>query len=102
MLGSLIASLDDPKVAMTLLATLDEPALLRRLAVAAEESGRPTADIVGTVVRHFVETASDDIWTQLIGIMNRSENPGLAAIRAILEKALPQSSGIQDIRHAVR
>ena len=102
MLGNLIASLDDPKVAMNLLAALDEPALLMRLAVAAEESGRPPVDIVGSVVRNFMETAPDDLWTQLIGIMNRAEDPGLTAMRAILEKALPRSSSIQDVSHAVR
>jgi hypothetical protein len=40
-------------------------------------------------VRSFVETASDDLWTQLVGIMNRAEDPGLAAMRAILVKAFP-------------
>lgn len=102
MLGNLIASLDDPKVAMDLLAAIDEPALLTRLAAAAEESGRLPADIVGSAVRHFMETASDDLWTQLIGMMNRAEDPGLTAMRAILDKALPQSPGTQEIGHAVR
>ena len=101
MLGNLIASIDDPKVAMNLLAALDEPVLLKRLAVAAGESGRPPADIVGSAVRNFLETASDDLWTQLIGIMNRAEDPGLTAMRAILEKALPQSPSKQKVRHAV-
>jgi len=94
MLGSLIASLDDPKVAMGLVAAFDEPALLERLAAAADESGCPPADIVGSAVRNFMETASDDLWTQLIGIMNRADDPGLAAMRAILEKVLPQTKGI--------
>jgi hypothetical protein len=102
MLGNLIVSLDDPKVATDLLAALDEPALLRRLAAAAEESGRPPGDIVASAVRNFMETAPDDLWTQLIGIMNRAEDPGLTAMRAILEKALPQSPSAQEVRHAVR
>lgn len=102
MLGNLIASLDDPKVAMDLLAALDEPALLTRLAVAAEESGRLPADVVGSAVRNFMETAPDDLWTQLINIMNRVQDPGLAAMRAILEKALPQSPSPQEVRHADR
>jgi hypothetical protein len=93
MLGNLIASLDDPKVAMSLLAALDEPALLSRLGVAAEESGRLPTDIVGSAVRNFMETAPDDLWTQLISAMNRAEDPGLAAMRVILEKALPQDPG---------
>jgi len=91
MLGNLIASLDDPKVSMTLVAAFDEPALLARLALAADESGRLPAEIVGSTIRNFMETASDDLWTQLIGIMNRADDPGLAAMRAILEKALPRA-----------
>jgi hypothetical protein len=87
-LGRLIQSLDDPAVAGALLASLDDPALAARLAAAAEASGRPPADIVASVVRGFVDTASDDHWTQLIGIMNRAEDPGLAALRAILSKGL--------------
>lgn len=94
MLGNLIASLDDPKVAMGLLAAFDEPALLARLTAVADESGRPPADIVGSTVRNFMETASDDLWTQLIAIMNRADDPGLAAMRAILEKALPQTKRV--------
>ncbi|WP_281004751.1 hypothetical protein [Mesorhizobium hawassense] len=38
-----------------------------------------------------MDTASDDLWTQLIGIMNRAQDPGLAAMRAILDKALPRT-----------
>ncbi|MGE3872069.1 MAG: hypothetical protein AB7F74_03830 [Parvibaculaceae bacterium] len=102
MLGKLIASLDDPKVAMGLLAALDEPALLTRLAVAAAASGRLPADIVGSAVRNFMETAPDDLWTQLVGIMNRADNPGLAAIGTILDKALPQGPGTQEACHADR
>lgn len=89
MLGNLIASLDDPKAAMAVIAALDEPALAARLTAAADASSCSPADIVGSAVRNFVDTASDDLWTQLIGIMNRAQDPGLAAMRAILEKALP-------------
>jgi hypothetical protein len=89
MLGNLIASLDDPNAAMAIVAAVDEPALSARLTAAADASGCSPADIVGSAVRNFVDTAPDDLWTQLIGIMNRAPDPGLAAMRAILEKALP-------------
>ncbi len=91
MLGALIASLDDPKAAMALVAAFDEPALLARLAAAADASGRTPADVVGSTVRNFVETASDDLWTQLIGVINRAGDPALAALRAILSQALPEA-----------
>ena len=102
MLGNMIASLDDPEVAMDLLAALDEPALLTRLTVAAAESGHLPADIVASAVRNFMETASDDLWTQLISMMNRAEDPSFTAMRAILDRALPQNPDTPEVRHADR
>ena len=90
MLGRLIASLDDPKIVMNLVAAFDDPALQARLVAAADISGRLPAEIVGSSVRQFVETASDDLWTQLIGLMNNANDPGLVALRAILMRALPE------------
>jgi hypothetical protein len=89
MLGTLIASLDRPGVALDFMAALDQPALQARLADAADASGRPQADIVTSAVRGFIDTASDDDWLQLMGIMGRAADPGKAAMHAILEKALP-------------
>lgn len=89
MLGELIESLDDPKVAARVIAMLDDPALSQRLAAVAQSAGRLQSDVVASTVRGFLETASDDHWLQLIGIMSRAEDPGLAAMRAILAKALP-------------
>jgi hypothetical protein len=89
MLGRLISSLDDPAVASGLVAALDDPALRGRMTDAARISGQSETAIVASAVRSFVETASDDLWTQLIGIMSRAEDPGLAAMRAILTKAFP-------------
>jgi hypothetical protein len=89
MLGRLIASLDDPRVTGALVANLEDPAIAGRLSAAAEAAGQEQSEIVAATVRGFIETASDDHWTQLIGIMSRAADPGLAALRAILNKALP-------------
>jgi hypothetical protein len=59
------------------------------MATAGNEAGQSQAQLVASAVRSFLDTASDDLWTQLIGIMNRAEDPGLAAMRAILTKAFP-------------
>jgi hypothetical protein len=92
MFGRLIDTLDDPKVALSLVAGLDEPALLARLALAADEAKRPPAEVLASAVRGFLDTASDDHWLQLVGIMSRAQDPGLAAMRAILTKALPPAA----------
>jgi hypothetical protein len=93
MLGRLIASLDDPALALGLVEALEQPALTERLAAASAAAGRAPAELVASAVRGFVDTASDDHWLQLVGIMNRAEDPTLAAMRAILEKALPKGQG---------
>lgn len=93
MLGRLIASLDDPQVVAALVTRLEDPALHSRLAAAAEAAGQEQSEIVAASVRGFIDTASDDYWTQLIGIMSRAADPGLAAIRAILLKTLPPAAG---------
>jgi hypothetical protein len=90
MLGQLLASLDEPHVASRLIAALEEPSLLKRLTSAATAAGRPVADVMASTVRGFLDAASDDHWLQLVGIMNRARDPGLAAVRAILDKALPR------------
>jgi hypothetical protein len=91
MLGVLIDSLDDPNVAESLLGALAAPALTDRLERAAAREAAPIAQVLASTVRYFMETASEDHWVQLIGIMSRAEDPGLAVIRAILTKALPAS-----------
>ncbi|MDX8535601.1 hypothetical protein RFM41_31840 [Mesorhizobium sp. VK25A] len=77
---------------MAIVAAMDAPDLVARLAAAADKTGRSPADLVGSAIRNFIDTASDDLWIQLIGLMNSSQDPGLAAMRAILEKALPAVS----------
>jgi hypothetical protein len=42
------------------------------------------ADFTAGAVRDFVERADDERWLQLLTIMRKAENPGLAAIQAIL------------------
>jgi len=90
-LGALIASLDDPEVAAGVVAALEDPVLDARIVAAAAASGQTPAGIVAATVRGFLDTASDDHWVQLIGIMNRAADPGLAAFRAILSKTLPEA-----------
>ena len=52
----------------------------------AGSPGRPpkaSPDAPGAV-RDFVERADDELWLQLLTMMRKAEDPGLAAIQAIL------------------
>jgi hypothetical protein len=42
------------------------------------------ADFAARAVRDFVEQADDERWFQLLTIIRKAENPGVAAIQAIL------------------
>lgn len=94
MLGKLIDDLDDPNVVLDLVAALDAPDLLTRIGRAADAEGLTPSAYLAASVRTFVDEASDDTWLQLIGIMNRAEDPSLAAMRAILEAVLPVNKGV--------
>ncbi|MBB3289101.1 MULTISPECIES: hypothetical protein [unclassified Rhizobium] len=90
MLGSLIASLDNPQTAAALIGAVGMEGLATRVEKAAADEAMEPAAYLAAVVRSFMETASDDHFVQLVGIMNRADDPGFAAIRAILHKVLPE------------
>lgn len=89
MLGRLIDDLGNTETMLGLVAALDAPDLLARIGRAAEAAGESPSEFLAARVRAFLDRSSDDVWVQLIGIMNRAEDPGLAAMRAILEAILP-------------
>ena len=84
MLGDLIANLDRPGVAAAVLTTLD-PALAVQIERRAAAESMTPADFITGAVRDFVERADDDLWFQLLTVMRKAEDPGLAAIHTILQ-----------------
>lgn len=88
MLGELIARLDDPGAAEEALIESGDIMLLARVRAEAEYLGQSVGDFAASVVRRFMDGAGDEEWVQLIGAMNRSDTPGLAAIRTILARAV--------------
>jgi hypothetical protein len=42
------------------------------------------AEFAAGAVREFVEHAEDDLWFQLLTVIRKSEEPGLAAVQTIL------------------
>ena len=83
MLGDLIANLDRPDVTAAVLTTLD-PIVATRIEQRAATAAMAVADFAARAVRDFVEQADDERWFQLLTIIRKAENPGVAAIQAIL------------------
>jgi hypothetical protein len=83
-LGELIAELDRPEVAEGVLGTL-HPDIARQIERRAAAASMPAPDFVAGAVREFLERADDDLWFQLLTVVRRSDEPGLAAVQTILQ-----------------
>lgn len=83
MLGELIAQLDRPDVANRVMTTLHSD-IARQIELRATTASIPVAEFVAGAVREFVESADDDLWFQLLMIIRKSYDPGLAAVQTIL------------------
>ena len=71
-------------VVAALLTTLD-PTLAAQIENLAAAGRDDSGNFVTGAVRDFVERADDNLWFQLLTIMRKAEEPGLAAIHAILQ-----------------
>jgi hypothetical protein len=82
-LGDLIAQLDRPDVTAGVLATLN-PAVSESIGHRAADLSMSPAEFVTGAVREFIESASDDLWFQLLTHIRKAEDPGLVAVQTIL------------------
>jgi hypothetical protein len=82
-LGELIARLDRPDVANSVVTTLS-PDVAQQIERRAGAASLSVADSVAGAVRESLEGADDDLWFQLLTIVRKSHDPGLSAIQTIL------------------
>lgn len=83
MLGELIATLDRPDVADSVLHGL-EPTVRERLKASAAAASMTPSDFAAGAVRAFVEQADDNLWFQLLTHIRQSDDPGLTVVQTIL------------------
>ncbi len=83
MLGELIARLDCPEVANSVVTTRPSD-VAREIERRAGAASLSVADFVAGAVLEFMEGADDDLWFQLLTIVRKSHDPGLAAVQTIL------------------
>ena len=88
MLGDLLARLTDETTAVETILGVGDLALLAavRQQAAADELDL-TAYVTQTVQRYTAQ-ASDEEWVTLIGMLNRSAEPGMACLKRVFEQAL--------------
>jgi hypothetical protein len=82
-LGDLIAQLDRPDVADSVMTTLDSD-IARQIEHRATAASMTVANFVAGAVREFIDGANDDLWFQLLTVVRTSDDPGLTAIQTIM------------------
>jgi len=95
MLGDILTRLGDPGAAETVVIEAGDLALLADVQEAAGRLDMKAGAFVSLAVSRFVERADDDAWLNLVGVIGRSETPGLDALATILRRA------VGDVREAV-
>ena len=83
MLGDLIAELNRPEVIEAVLTTVS-PVIRQRLEAQAADASMTVADFAAGAVREFVEYGDDEHWFQMLSVIRRNEDPGIAAVQTIL------------------
>ena len=85
MLGDLLATLTDETTAIETIINAGNLTLLAAVRQHAAAKGLDLATCVIQTVKHYSETASDEEWVTLMGIMNRSPDPGAACLKRAFE-----------------
>lgn len=65
-----------------------DPALAERVRAAAAAADLQVATFVRRAVRHFVDHATDEMWTQLISATQGASDPAVAAMASLLKAKL--------------
>lgn len=86
-LGGLV---DDERLAERIAPWLEaaDPVLAERVTAAAGEKGIAIAELVRSEVRHFLDHANDESFTQLVSAAQGAQDPMLASVACILKSRL--------------
>jgi hypothetical protein len=93
MLGDLLATLTDETIAIETIINTGDLTLLAAVREQAAAKGLDLATCVAQALKLYSDTASDEEWVTLMGIMNRSSDPGAVCLKRALAYALLTSEG---------
>ncbi len=88
MLGDLLASLTDEATALETILSAGDLKLLAAAQELAAADGLDLAAYVTQAVQRYASEASDEEWVTLMGMLNRSQDPGTTCLKRAFEHAL--------------
>lgn len=88
MLGDILARLTDEATAVEAILGAGDLTLLAAVQEQAAADGLDLAACVTQTVQRYTNEASDEEWVTLMGMLNRSEDPGTACLKRAFEHAL--------------
>ena len=81
MLGDLLTSLTDETMAVETLLAAGDLTLLAAAREQATAEGLDLAACVTQIVQRYTNEASDEEWITLMGLLNRSQDPGTICLK---------------------
>jgi hypothetical protein len=88
MLGDFLASLTDEATALETILSAGDLKLLAAAQELAAADGLDLAAFMTQTVQRYTNEASDEEWVTLMGLLNRSPDPGTTCLKRALEHAL--------------
>jgi hypothetical protein len=88
MLGDLLASLTDEATALETILSAGDLKLLAAAQELAAAGGLDLAAFVTQTVQRYTNEAPDEEWVTLMGLLNRSQDPGTTCLQRAFEHAL--------------
>lgn len=88
MLGDLLASLTDETTAIETILGAGDMKMLAAVQTKATAEGVELAAFVTQTVQRYMNEASDEEWITLMGLLNRSQDPGATCLARAFEYGL--------------
>lgn len=88
LLGDVLAALGDEATATEAILGLDDLAMLTAIREQAASNDLDLGVYVAGTVRRYAAEASDQEWVTLMGMLNRSQDPGTICLKRALAYAL--------------
>ncbi|MGE0768510.1 MAG: hypothetical protein AB7L90_18815 [Hyphomicrobiaceae bacterium] len=95
-LGALIARLETEEDATAMIEALCDLVLYAEIAAAAERYGETPGEYLASCVGQFAAGATDEDWLGLIAAVERTTDPGKAAIGRILRWAIARDQAHEE------